>query len=170
MLLCRVLHGILSMGRKWDDIGKRCDKMQIFERSRAELVKGVFYSLGGGLVGFVVAGVAGWPPVVLVLLPVACTLAVAWLLVFGEHIRVEVHDGGRMDFYRMGRLKKTLDLNNCSIRVSAGPGGKISPLSMRDFTVRFADRETGKSTKLDFAPLGREGFGQLQECLRAYSE
>ena len=142
--------------------------MQVFVRSKKELVKGVFYSLGGGLVGLVVAGVAGWPTAVLIGLPVACVLALAWLLVLGENIRVEVHDGGRLDFYRMGKLKNSFDMNHCGISLSAR-GKKVPVLSLQDMSVNFTDQESGKSTRLDFAPLGKEEFSRLRQSLRCFT-
>lgn len=141
--------------------------MHVYGRTPAELVKGVFYSLGGGLVGLVIAGAAGWPLWARVALPLALILAVGLLLVAGEAMRVEVDEAGTLSVYQLGRLRHQFSLADCQLTLSPKKDRR-NLLSPPDRSILIFPNSGGKALRLDCSPLGKEQFTQLCQVLRAH--
>ncbi len=139
--------------------------MQEFSRIRAELVKGVLYSLGGALVAFVPGAVLGWPLWARAALCLGALLGLAALFVLGDALCLRVYPNGRFTCHRLGRLRADVMLGECRITLSSRPRGS---LGYTDMTL-FLTPPGGKRLRIDCAPLGKPQFDRLCAALRQHT-
>lgn len=142
--------------------------MYVYQRSRTELLKGLLYTLGGGLSAYVIAAILGAGQPVRIIAAVVVLGLLGALFQWGEAIRVEITSEGQFTFYQAGRPKHTLALANYTVTRSRrmGRNGKtIGPDRTLAFTPKKKAKEEEKPLTLDLTPLGNEQFLTLCKAI-----
>lgn len=142
--------------------------MHTFQRTTAELVKGIVLALFGTAAVCFVSGVFGLPLWVQATFTVAAALGLTWLFVISESLRVEVSGSGTLRQFCCGRLRRQVTLPDCSIDIKSRPG-KWASRGVNLFILYFTCAKPAGSFQLDCSPLGKEQFEQLCELVSRYS-
>jgi hypothetical protein len=129
------------------------------------MIKGlVIAPFGSGLV--TVFAQRFLPLPICVILGIAAAGLVIYVSVFGENIYFELDDNGILRFFRMGKLKKDMDLSRIKISFQRNTATKI--LGNNTIKLKFVDT-TGEKFEVDAGPLGTVQFNEMFAEMKKYT-
>ncbi|MDL2295036.1 hypothetical protein LJC60_10550 [Ruminococcaceae bacterium OttesenSCG-928-D13] len=129
------------------------------------MAKSILYTLSAGLLGFFIPGLFDWPIWARVLISLALMVAVGFLLVAGEALRVEIDEDDSMRIFVRNQLRHSCNLKGIELTMPTVRDQKMArPLP--NMILRITDPCTKKTYKLDCAPFGQTQYKKLCERIR----
>jgi len=107
-----------------------------------------------------------WLFVAMVIAVIAIFVFMLYNAIFSDNIRFEITDDGMLNYYQMGKLKKSFDLSvsDCGYRLVQDANGGTDSLRLR-----ITNAESGSTEIIHCEPLGRRQFSEMFEKLQSFS-
>ena len=106
-----------------------------------------------------------WLFVVSIIVVAAFFLFLLYTAFFGENIRFEITDDGKLNYYQMSKLKESFNLVTSDFgyrHVQDANGGTDS------LRLRITDSESGETKIVSCEPIGKRQFSEMFEKMKSF--
>jgi len=138
--------------------------LQVYKRSMFSMIKGIVGAPFAGIVAIIIVSFFVDNQVILAVIGVATAVAVLFVTLVSEDIRVEV-DERELRYFKRSKLSESFPLANLGV----GYRTKVERglLGNEDLTLKLLLLDTGEERALDCSALGAGRFYKLFETLEA---
>jgi len=137
-------------------------ELQIYKRTVFSMIKGIIGAPFAGVVAVIIASFFNLNDLVLAVIGVVAAIAVLYVTLVTEDIRVEV-DARELRYFKRNKLREAYPLSNLGVgyrtRVERGLFGN------EDLTLKLLLLDSGEEKSLDCSSLGTTRFYKLFETL-----
>ena len=131
------------------------------------MVKGIVIAPCTALVVYLILSFFVSDPRILIGVPVVACALLLFMALVSENISFEIDSSGRLKYYKMGKLRASFDLRNCSVGYRRQSETSFPP--SHDITLNILDMGSGEETSIDCSPLGLGRFEEMYAEIGKYS-
>ncbi|MDR1541187.1 MAG: hypothetical protein LBU32_24970 [Clostridiales bacterium] len=141
--------------------------MNIYERSLWVMLKGIIGAPLAGVFVYCALSFATEDDRILICASALVMLAILYISIFSESIRIELDSDGILRYIKRGKVLNTFKLPECSAGYSRNSDG-AGPFADHSITLQIIEAD-GRETNIDCSPIGLGRFESLYEQVKNFS-
>ena len=141
--------------------------MEVYKRSVWTMVKGLILAPLAAVGLYFVVSIFTNSLLLLYGISLAAFVLLLLSALFGDNVRFELDANGILRYYKMGRLKSTHNIPQCSVGYRRKSDSGF--LATHDIQLQIADPVNGNEVSIDCSGIGPGNFERMFERLQQYS-